>query len=71
MICSPKLLQNITEFFANDYAPMLSDIHCAVTVSLKCQSNINVLYVAHNAAQPGNYEIIQCTTTGNYEIIQI
>ena len=52
VICSPTLLQHITEFNVNDYDPMLSDIHCAVIVSLTCQSNNNELYVDHNAAQP-------------------
>ena len=47
VICSPKLLQHV-----NESDPMLSDIHCAVTMSLTCQSNNNVLYVDHNAAQP-------------------
>ena len=43
-ICTTNVLTCINDFFVNDFDPMLSDVHCAVCLTLCCENtdgNIN------------------------------
>ena len=37
-ICTPNVLTRINDFFVNDFDPMLSDVHCAVCLTLCCEN---------------------------------
>ena len=57
LICSPAVFSYMTHFCIQDYDPMLSDIHCAVSVSFKLANRDRYVPANDHVTQPENLEL--------------